>query len=96
MFSDLITLVQRKGGGSTGFPYKSFVCLCSNCGLTLESAGPDAKLGDVCYIYPEGEDAKPILAEVIQLTDTNIVFRSIAYHLWYLALFFRVRPENSN
>ena len=34
-------------------------------GLTLESAGPDAKLGDVCYIYPEGENAKPILAEVI-------------------------------
>ena len=34
-------------------------------GLTLESAGPDAKLGDVCYIYPEGEDAKPILAEVV-------------------------------
>ena len=34
-------------------------------GLTLESAGPDAKLGDVCYIYPEGEDIKPILAEVV-------------------------------
>ena len=34
-------------------------------GLTLESAGPDAKLGDVCYIYPEGEEAKPILAEVV-------------------------------
>lgn len=34
-------------------------------GLTLESAGPDAKLGDVCYIYPEAEDAKPILAEVV-------------------------------
>ena len=34
-------------------------------GLTLESAGPDAKLGDVCYIYPEGEDTKPILAEVV-------------------------------
>ena len=34
-------------------------------GLTLESVGPDAKLGDVCYIYPEGEDAKPILAEVV-------------------------------
>ena len=29
--SDLITLVQRKGGGNTGFPYKSFVCRCSNC-----------------------------------------------------------------
>ena len=34
-------------------------------GLTLESAGPDAKLGDVCYIYPGAEDAKPILAEVV-------------------------------
>ena len=34
-------------------------------GLTLESVGPDAKLGDVCYIYPEGEDIKPILAEVV-------------------------------
>lgn len=34
-------------------------------GLTLESAGPDAKLGDVCYIYPEAEGAKPILAEVV-------------------------------
>ena len=29
--SDLITLVQRRGGGNTGFPYKNFVCLCSNC-----------------------------------------------------------------
>ena len=28
---DLITLVQRKGGVNTGFPYKSFVCRCSNC-----------------------------------------------------------------
>ena len=34
-------------------------------GLTLESAGPDAKLGDVCYIHPEGEDTKPILSEVV-------------------------------
>ncbi len=34
-------------------------------GLTLESAGPDAKLGDVCRIYPKGEEAKPILAEVV-------------------------------
>ena len=26
-------------------------------GLTIESAGPDARLGDVCEIFPEGEDA---------------------------------------
>ena len=22
-------------------------------GLTIESAGPDAKMGDICYIYPK-------------------------------------------
>lgn len=34
-------------------------------GLTLESAGPDAKLGDICYIYPGGESTEPIMAEVV-------------------------------
>ena len=34
-------------------------------GLTLESAGPDAKLGDICYIYPGGENPAPIMAEVV-------------------------------
>ena len=29
--SDLITLVLRKRGENTGFPYKNFVCPCSNC-----------------------------------------------------------------
>ena len=38
-------------------------------GLTIESAGPDAKLGDVCYIYPEGEGAQPIMAEVVGFKD---------------------------
>lgn len=34
-------------------------------GLTIESMGPDAKLGDVCYIYPSDATAKPIMAEVV-------------------------------
>ncbi|MBQ0028076.1 MAG: flagellar protein export ATPase FliI [Lachnospiraceae bacterium] len=34
-------------------------------GLTIESAGPDSKLGDVCYIHPEDENLKPIMAEVV-------------------------------
>lgn len=29
--SDLIALVQRKKDGNTLFPYKGFVCWCSNC-----------------------------------------------------------------
>ena len=38
-------------------------------GLTVESTGPDAKLGDTCTIFPEAEDAKPILAEVVGFKD---------------------------
>ena len=38
-------------------------------GLTLESAGPDAKLGDICYIYPSDPQLKPIMAEVVGFKD---------------------------
>ncbi len=41
-------------------------------GLTIESAGPDAKLGDLCVIKPddgEGNYLKPIMAEVVGFRD---------------------------
>ena len=38
-------------------------------GLTIESAGPDSKMGDICEIYPEEEGAKPIRAEVVGFRD---------------------------
>jgi len=41
-------------------------------GLTIESAGPDAKLGDMCTIIPEsdeGRDLSPIMAEVVGFKD---------------------------
>lgn len=39
-------------------------------GLTIESAGPDAKLGDVCRIIPNSEeDMEPIMAEVVGFKD---------------------------
>ncbi len=40
-------------------------------GLTIESAGPDAKLGDICMILPEGEEGslRPIPAEVVGFKD---------------------------
>lgn len=39
-------------------------------GLTIESAGPDAKLGDICIIHPEGEDVPAsIMAEVVGFKD---------------------------
>ena len=38
-------------------------------GLTIESAGPDAKLGDICRIYTEGVDTEYITAEVVGFKD---------------------------
>lgn len=44
-------------------------------GLTIESAGPDAKLGDICQIFPGGKgeffsgDRQPIPAEVVGFKD---------------------------
>jgi flagellum-specific ATP synthase len=49
-------------------------------GLTIESAGPDAKLGDICLIYPKKktDDAmtdhvvKPSMAEVVGFKDGHV------------------------
>lgn len=38
-------------------------------GLTIESVGPDARLGDLCEIFPEGEGLKPVKAEVVGFKD---------------------------
>ncbi|MCM1025697.1 MAG: flagellar protein export ATPase FliI [Roseburia sp.] len=39
-------------------------------GLTIESSGPEAKLGDMCMITPEGtENSAPIMAEVVGFKD---------------------------
>lgn len=34
-------------------------------GLTIESAGPDARIGDICEIYPQTEGSTPVMAEVV-------------------------------
>lgn len=38
-------------------------------GLTIESAGPDAKMGDLCRIYTDAEKKDFILAEVVGFKD---------------------------
>ena len=40
-------------------------------GLTIESAGPDAKMGDLCKIYKEGRTGEFILAEVVGFKDRH-------------------------
>ena len=49
--------------------YKKLGKVVNVVGLTIESAGPEAKLGDMCVIIPEGDDAKPIEAEVVGFKD---------------------------
>ena len=38
-------------------------------GLTIESVGPDARLGDVCWILPDGDSPQPVMAEVVGFRD---------------------------
>ncbi len=49
-------------------------------GLTIESAGPDAKLGDICLIYPKKKESealtdrvvRPSMAEVVGFKDNHV------------------------
>ena len=38
-------------------------------GLSIESAGPDAKLGDLCLIHPNVGNLPPAMAEVVGFRD---------------------------
>lgn len=38
-------------------------------GLSIESAGPDAKVGDICRVYKKGRDGDFITAEVVGFKD---------------------------
>lgn len=40
-------------------------------GLTMESAGPDARLGDICYIQPDKDGNSQIMAEVVGFRDNR-------------------------
>lgn len=42
-------------------------------GLTIESAGPVAKLGDICMISPGTGNAKPALAEVVGFKEGKLL-----------------------
>jgi flagellum-specific ATP synthase len=41
-------------------------------GLTVESEGPDASIGDVCHIYPT-KGSKPLKAEVVGFRDNKVI-----------------------
>ncbi len=41
-------------------------------GLTVESQGPDVKIGDCCLIYPKG-DEDPVIAEVVGFRESKVL-----------------------
>ncbi|HEY4390348.1 MAG TPA: flagellar protein export ATPase FliI [Paenibacillus sp.] len=41
-------------------------------GLMIESEGPDASVGDVCYIYPN-KSSQPLMAEVVGFRDNKVL-----------------------
>ncbi|BBH20874.1 EscN/YscN/HrcN family type III secretion system ATPase [Paenibacillus baekrokdamisoli] len=41
-------------------------------GLTVESEGPDASIGDLCYIYPV-KSSKPLKAEVVGFRNNKVI-----------------------
>ncbi|GAA0395604.1 flagellar protein export ATPase FliI [Paenibacillus motobuensis] len=41
-------------------------------GLMIESEGPDASIGDVCYIYPN-KSSQPLMAEVVGFRDNKVL-----------------------
>lgn len=51
--------------------YKKLGKVVNVVGLTIESAGPDATLGDVCCIYTEGDRGEHILAEVVGFRENK-------------------------
>ena len=51
--------------------YKKMGKVMNVVGLTIESAGPDAKMGDLCRIYKEGRSGEYILAEVVGFKNNH-------------------------
>lgn len=51
--------------------YKKMGKVLNVVGLTVESAGPDATLGDICRIYTDGDKKTGIMAEVVGFKDNK-------------------------
>ena len=53
--------------------YRSQGKIANAVGLTLESFGPDAKIGDICSIYSKSGDYKIATAEVVGFTNGRTI-----------------------
>lgn len=53
--------------------YKKYGKVVNVVGLTIESSGPDARLADICYIYPDQNCQERIMAEVVGFKDEKVI-----------------------
>lgn len=53
--------------------FKSLGKVVKVVGLTIETLGPDARLNDICSIYPKNEEEEPVMAEVVGFKDKRIL-----------------------
>lgn len=53
--------------------YKKLGKVVNVVGLTIESAGPDAKLADICRIYLNGRTGESVMAEVVGFKDGRTI-----------------------
>lgn len=53
--------------------YKYYGKVLRIVGIMIESHGPAANIGEVCYIHPENKSQKPILSEVVGFNNEKII-----------------------
>lgn len=57
----------------TADTYKRYGKVLRIVGLMIESLGPLANIGEVCFIHPETKQHKPILAEVVGFNNEKVM-----------------------
>src|SRR5690625_3610009 len=59
-------------------PHKHYGKVLRLVGLMIESKGPAAKVGEVCYIHSANNNKPPILSEVVGFNNEKIILMPYA------------------
>ena len=57
--------------------YNSYGKVAKVVGLTIESVGPKARLGDLCRIYPREDQKEHVIAEVVGFHDSKLILMPV-------------------
>ena len=57
--------------------YNSYGKVVKVVGLTIESVGPKARLGDLCKIYPDEDRENHVIAEVVGFHDSQLILMPV-------------------